>query len=96
MTEQPDKVRKLLLCSGKIYYELMEERERQGAAVKDVTIVRVEQLAPFLWDKVAEQADTYKNATVVSESERVTMREIERARPAVSSTLYPPSTSLLT
>jgi 2-oxoglutarate dehydrogenase E1 component len=66
VSEQPDKVRKLLLCSGKIYYELVEERERRGQAAKDVAIVRVEQLAPFPWDKVAKQAELYKNATVVS------------------------------
>ena len=66
VSEQPDKVRKMLLCSGKIYYELVEERERRGQAAKDVAIVRVEQLAPFPWDKVAKQDELYKNATVVS------------------------------
>jgi len=39
------KVRKLLLCSGQIYYELENERKKQG--INDVAIVRLEQLCPF-------------------------------------------------
>jgi 2-oxoglutarate dehydrogenase E1 component len=39
------KVRKLLLCSGQIYYELEEKRESLG--IKDIAIVRLEQLYPF-------------------------------------------------
>lgn len=54
-----------MFCSGKIYYELVEEREKRGEKAKDVAIVRIEQLAPFPWDKVAEQAALYKNAVVV-------------------------------
>jgi len=38
-------VDKLVLCSGKIYYELLGRREKEG--VKDIAIVRVEQLFPF-------------------------------------------------
>ncbi len=44
-TANPDKVQRLLLCSGKIYYDLLEAREAQG--IDNVAIVRVEQLAPF-------------------------------------------------
>ena len=58
----PLKVRKLVLCTGKIFYELLEEREKRG--LKDVAIVRLEQLAPFPWDKVAEQISLYKDAEV--------------------------------
>lgn len=56
-------VRKLVYCTGKIYYELLEEREKRG--LKDVAIVRIEQIAPFPWDKVAQQAALYPNASVV-------------------------------
>ena len=59
----PDKVRRLLMCSGKVYFELVEHREKLG--ITDVAIVRVEQLAPFPWDKVAEEAACYKNADVM-------------------------------
>lgn len=38
-------VRKVLLCSGKLYYDLLEER--QNAKIEDVAIIRIEQLHPF-------------------------------------------------
>lgn len=56
-------VRRVILCTGKIYYELVDERTKLG--ITDVAIVRVEQLAPFPWDKVAQEAATYMNAEVM-------------------------------
>ena len=41
----PANVRKLVLCSGQVYYDLIAEREKLGK--KDIAIVRVEQLSPF-------------------------------------------------
>lgn len=58
-----ESVRKLLFCSGKIYYDLTEEREKRN--ISDIAIVRVEQLAPFPFDKVAREISRYKNAEVV-------------------------------
>lgn len=63
ITSNPDQVKRLVFCTGKIYYELMEEREKKGQT--DVAVVRVEQLAPFPWDRVAEEAAVYKNAELV-------------------------------
>ncbi len=40
-----DKIRRVVLCSGKVYYDLFEEREKRG--VDDVYLLRVEQLYPF-------------------------------------------------
>lgn len=57
-----DDVKRLVLCTGKIYYELAQEREERG--LDNVALVRVEQLAPFPFDKVAEQAARYKNAQI--------------------------------
>lgn len=48
-------VRRLVYCSGKIYYELAEERAKR--CITDIAIVRVEQLAPFPWDHVAKEAE---------------------------------------
>jgi len=62
ISDNPDKVRKLLFCSGKLYFELAEEREKKN--INDVAIVRIEQLAPFPWDKVAKEASHYKNAEI--------------------------------
>ena len=59
----PDKVKKLVLCTGKIFYELEEERAKRN--IKDIAIVRVEQLAPFPFDNIAEECKLYKNAEVV-------------------------------
>eukprot|EP00696_Hemimastix_kukwesjijk_P006091 gnl/Hemi2/17707_TR5840_c0_g1_i1.p1 gnl/Hemi2/17707_TR5840_c0_g1~~gnl/Hemi2/17707_TR5840_c0_g1_i1.p1 ORF type:complete len:1038 (-),score=383.14 gnl/Hemi2/17707_TR5840_c0_g1_i1:38-3151(-) len=60
---EPAKVERLVLCSGKLYYELLERREKDQR--RDVALVRVEQLAPFPWDEVLEQVRLYKNASVV-------------------------------
>ena len=46
MKDIPDKkVRRLVLCSGKVAYDLMEKRDSEG--LDDVSIVRIEQLYPF-------------------------------------------------
>ncbi|WP_199553561.1 2-oxoglutarate dehydrogenase E1 component [Sandaracinobacteroides hominis] len=48
----PAKVKRLILCSGKVYYDLADERDAQGR--DDVYILRVEQLYPFPGDVIAE------------------------------------------
>ena len=40
-----DKIRRVVMCSGKVYYDLYEEREKRG--INDVYLMRVEQLYPF-------------------------------------------------
>jgi len=40
-----DKIRRVVMCSGKVYYDLFEEREKRG--INDVYLLRVEQLYPF-------------------------------------------------
>lgn len=59
----PDSVKKVILCSGKVYYDLYEERENRS--VKDVAIVRLEQLYPFPKSQIQEILSKYKNAKVV-------------------------------
>jgi len=44
-TPAPDKVKRLVLCAGKVYFDLARERDERGT--DDLTIVRVEQLYPF-------------------------------------------------
>ncbi len=53
------KVTRLLLCSGKVYYDLYDERERRQR--DDVAIVRIEQLYPFPRDLLAEELARYPN-----------------------------------
>jgi 2-oxoglutarate dehydrogenase E1 component len=59
----PESVRKLVLCSGKVYYDLLAARDKDG--VKDVAIARVEQISPFPSDHVQAQVAKYPNAQVV-------------------------------
>ncbi|MEV0678170.1 multifunctional oxoglutarate decarboxylase/oxoglutarate dehydrogenase thiamine pyrophosphate-binding subunit/dihydrolipoyllysine-residue succinyltransferase subunit [Actinosynnema sp. NPDC050436] len=59
----PQGVTKILLCSGKVYYELAAEQEKQGRA--DTAVVRVEQLYPVPARKLTEALERYPNATEV-------------------------------
>jgi 2-oxoglutarate dehydrogenase E1 component len=58
-----DKIRRVVLCSGKVYYDLFEEREKQD--VNDVYLMRVEQLYPFPVKSLAYELGRFKNAEVV-------------------------------
>jgi 2-oxoglutarate dehydrogenase E1 component len=40
-----DKIRRVILCTGKVYYDLYEEREKRG--IDDIYLLRIEQLYPF-------------------------------------------------
>lgn len=59
----PDQVRKVILCSGKIYYDLFEARE--ASKINDVAIIRLEQLYPFAAQEVQNELAKYKNAQVI-------------------------------
>lgn len=63
IVDNADRVRRVLMCSGKIFFELEEERAERK--LKDVAIIRIEQLAPFPWDHVANECKRYKNAEVL-------------------------------
>jgi len=56
----PAKVKRLLLCSGKVFFDLMNARKEK--ALKDVAIVRIAQLYPFPHDEFQEQINRYPNA----------------------------------
>jgi len=60
---QDSKIRRVVLCSGKIYYDLYEEREKRG--VEDVYLLRVEQLYPFPLKALATALSRFKQADVV-------------------------------
>ena len=58
------KVKKILLCTGKIYYELLSTRKEKNA--DDISIVRIEQLYPFQKDQFIEILNKYpKDAELV-------------------------------
>lgn len=57
--QDPEKVGRLVLCSGKVYYDLLEKRRAEGR--DDIAIVRLEQLYPFPEDDLIEVLGPYKN-----------------------------------
>ncbi|MGH2748648.1 MAG: multifunctional oxoglutarate decarboxylase/oxoglutarate dehydrogenase thiamine pyrophosphate-binding subunit/dihydrolipoyllysine-residue succinyltransferase subunit [Actinomycetota bacterium] len=59
MVEDPDAVRRVLLCTGKVAYALKDERAERKAPV---AIVRAEQLYPFPSEQLSEIFDHYPNA----------------------------------
>ncbi|WP_431636624.1 2-oxoglutarate dehydrogenase E1 component [Dyella sp. KULCS107] len=57
------KVKRVVLCAGKVYYDLLEESEKRGQT--DVAIVRVEQLYPFPRPQVTAELEKYASAKEV-------------------------------
>lgn len=57
----PDSVNRVVACSGKVYYELLERKEKEQAG--DVAIIRFEQLYPFPEKALDKLKAKYKNAT---------------------------------
>lgn len=60
---KPEDIKRVVLCSGKVYYDLLQER--RDRKIKDIMIMRIEQLYPFPDDVLAEDIKPYKNADVV-------------------------------
>lgn len=59
---EPKAVTKILLCTGKLYYELLEEQQQQKRT--DVAVIRVEQLHPFPHIQLEAELSKYANAKV--------------------------------
>jgi 2-oxoglutarate dehydrogenase E1 component len=58
-----DKIRRVILCSGKVYYDLYEERETRG--IDDIYLLRVEQLYPMPLKALVARFQGWKKADVV-------------------------------
>ncbi|WP_420131200.1 2-oxoglutarate dehydrogenase E1 component [Rhodopseudomonas sp.] len=60
----PDaKIRRVVVCSGKVYYDLYEEREKRG--VDDIYLLRVEQLYPVPLKTLVHEMSRFKDAELV-------------------------------
>ncbi len=56
-------VKKVVFCSGKVYYDLFDKREKMG--IKNVALIRIEQLYPFPIEELNEEIGKYKNAEFI-------------------------------
>jgi len=59
----PEKIKRVVLCTGKVYYDLLEERRNRK--IDDVMLMRLEQLYPFPHDVLVEELAQYPNAEIV-------------------------------
>ncbi len=57
---EPNKVTKVIMCCGKVYYDLLQTR--RDKKINDVAIIRIEQLYPFPHDELVEVLKQFKNA----------------------------------
>jgi len=60
---EDEKIRRVVLCTGKIYYDLYEERAKQG--INDVYLMRVEQLYPFPHKALVTELGRFPQAEMV-------------------------------
>ena len=58
-----DKIRRVVMCTGKVYYDLYEEREKRG--INDIYLLRVEQLYPFPTKALVTELSRFKQAEMV-------------------------------
>ena len=58
-----DEIKRVVICSGKVYYDLYEEREKRG--VNDLYLLRIEQLYPFPARALIHELSRFKDAEIV-------------------------------
>ncbi|MAZ76149.1 MAG: 2-oxoglutarate dehydrogenase E1 component [Micavibrio sp.] len=60
---KPEKIKRVVFCSGKVYYDLLQER--RARKIDDVMLIRLEQLYPFPHKAVVEELNLYSNAEMI-------------------------------
>jgi 2-oxoglutarate dehydrogenase E1 component len=58
-----DKIKRVVMCSGKVYFDLLEERDARG--ITDVYLLRFEQFYPFPAQSALNELERFKNADMV-------------------------------
>jgi 2-oxoglutarate dehydrogenase E1 component len=58
-----DKIKRVVMCSGKVYYDLLEERDRRG--IDDIYLLRFEQFYPFPALAALKELERFKDAEMV-------------------------------
>ncbi|MEY8830202.1 2-oxoglutarate dehydrogenase E1 component [Sedimentitalea sp. XS_ASV28] len=57
------KIRRVVMCSGKVYYDLLEERDARG--IDDIYLIRIEQFYPFPAISLVKELERFKGAEMV-------------------------------
>ena len=60
---KPEKIKRVVICSGKVYYDLLEERRKRD--IYDVRLLRLEQIYPFPHKALAEELKKNSKAEIV-------------------------------
>ncbi|XP_056465768.1 2-oxoglutarate dehydrogenase-like, mitochondrial [Gadus chalcogrammus] len=63
-SENPQQVKRVIFCTGKVYYELARERKVLNLE-GEVALIRLEQISPFPFDLVRSEVERYSNAELV-------------------------------
>ncbi|HWV21911.1 2-oxoglutarate dehydrogenase E1 component [Devosia neptuniae] len=58
-----EQIRRVVLCTGKVYYDLLEDREKKG--IDDVYLLRIEQLYPFPAKALLDELSRFQNAEII-------------------------------
>ena len=79
-------MRRIIMCSGKVYYDLFEYRAKHK--ITDVAIFRVEQISPFPFDGVTEEQARFPKAEIVwAQEEPLNMGAWTYVEPRIESAL---------
>jgi 2-oxoglutarate dehydrogenase E1 component len=58
-----NKIKRVVMCSGKVYFDLLEERDARG--IDDIYLLRIEQFYPFPAQSAVQELERFKSAEVV-------------------------------
>mmetsp|Transcript_20449 Transcript_20449/g.61577 ORF Transcript_20449/g.61577 Transcript_20449/m.61577 type:complete len:1082 (-) Transcript_20449:445-3690(-) len=80
-------VKRLIMCSGKVYYDLAKARAEKGLQ-KEIAIVRLEQLAPFPFDLVMRELRRYPDAQLMwAQEEPLNMGAFHHVSPRIETVM---------